>query len=313
MLLPYTQQRQGRRDDSLPSCSRKQKLLPSMQPKTTIAQYVLDQLDAHEGAAPVAKLAEVLSTATAADLVAVVEGIAQRPVDRAAVGPLVRMAQHVAARIRALRGSGEDRNLAEDQRLSDALVACYRATAQPAPEAAGHFLQALVEQGTRESIATVASLLLSLPPDDWKVVGIGLGPLWRADATILQEVFTPLVGSPLQPSVLAVLLDLANYCVRTQRLETHPWHQHAEALARMLSGLTAQLERMQANPAQFGESVEEVQQQLADALALVVGLCDALGLIGDQRAVGALEGAMELAHRRIQTEAAAALARMGVA
>ncbi len=285
-----------------------------MQPKATIARFVLDRLEGAEMGTSAGEIADVFSAASAGDLSAVAEGVADRlEEDEASAAVLGTVAQHLAVRIRVLRGAGGDQCGVDDSKLTGALLRCYERTVERMPHAAGHFLQALFEQGSRESIAAATRLLLEQPPEDWRVVGIGLGPLWRADATILHEVFAPLVRHALQPSVMAVLLDLANHAVRSHRLTEHPWRGHAEALIRLLNGLTSQLERMQTDPAQFGTTVEDVQQQLYDALALVVGLCDALGLTGDRRAVGALEGAMELAHRRIQTEAAAALARLDVA
>ncbi len=46
-------------------------------------------------------------------------------------------------------------------------------------------------------------------------------------------------------------------------------------------------------------------------MALAVSLCDALALIGDKGAIGKLRQALEIGHRRLRTEAAAALARLG--
>jgi hypothetical protein len=46
-------------------------------------------------------------------------------------------------------------------------------------------------------------------------------------------------------------------------------------------------------------------------IALGVVVCDALAQIGDREAVGKLYQALELGHRRLRTEAAAALARLG--
>jgi hypothetical protein len=46
-------------------------------------------------------------------------------------------------------------------------------------------------------------------------------------------------------------------------------------------------------------------------VALAVSLCDALALLGDKGAVGKLHQALTLSHRRVRTEAAAALAQLG--
>jgi len=46
-------------------------------------------------------------------------------------------------------------------------------------------------------------------------------------------------------------------------------------------------------------------------VALAVSLCDALALIGEKAAIGKLYQALRVGHRRLRTEAAAALARLG--
>ena len=48
-----------------------------------------------------------------------------------------------------------------------------------------------------------------------------------------------------------------------------------------------------------------------DGVGLAVALCDALAQIGNKEAIGKLYQAMDLSHRRLRTEAAAALAKLG--
>jgi hypothetical protein len=54
-----------------------------------------------------------------------------------------------------------------------------------------------------------------------------------------------------------------------------------------------------------------VSRQVNDGVALAVSLCDALALIGDKSVTGKLYQTLDLAHRRLRTEAAAALAKLG--
>ncbi len=55
----------------------------------------------------------------------------------------------------------------------------------------------------------------------------------------------------------------------------------------------------------------KIQRILFDSVSLAVSLCDTLGLIGNPEAIGKLNQALRLSHRRIQTEAAFALAKLG--
>ena len=50
---------------------------------------------------------------------------------------------------------------------------------------------------------------------------------------------------------------------------------------------------------------------MEDSVDLAVALCDACALLGDTLAIGKLRQALPLRHRRLRTEAAAALARLG--
>ena len=55
----------------------------------------------------------------------------------------------------------------------------------------------------------------------------------------------------------------------------------------------------------------QVAKQVEDSVDLAVALCDACALLGDAAAIGKLRQALPLRHRRLRTEAAAALARLG--
>lgn len=177
--------------------------------------------------------------------------------------------------------------------------------------AAAHALQLLAMQTDEESISHLSNALLESPPPQWQQVALGLSPLWKADPDLLELFFDRMQDGYASPTAMAVLLDLANYSHRKHRFTSHPWHEKCPELTSLLNSLIVQLQRLERQPQAFGQQVDEVQRILADSVALTIGLCDALGLIGDPAAIPALTEALELSHRRIQTEAAAALALLG--
>lgn len=193
----------------------------------------------------------------------------------------------------------------------DALGRLYQEIADRDTNAAAHVLQLLALQADSEAIATLAELLTQSPPEDWRAVGLGLSPLWNASSELLEEFFEHLSDGFVHPATMAVLLDLANYAVRAGRLDSHPYQDRSESLTSLLSSVTAQLSQLEKDPSKFGGSVEEVQRTLGDSIALAVCLCDSLGLIGNDLARSSLSSTLALSHRRIQTEAAGALARLG--
>jgi hypothetical protein len=178
-------------------------------------------------------------------------------------------------------------------------------------QAAAHSLQLLAAQRDEESIDRLTECLAETPPGSWRDAGLGLSPLWEASSEQLEFFFDRLELEIFHPSIMAVLLDLANYATRNKKLQIHPWHERVSALATLLSQVVIRLEQLQKEPSKFGEQVAQVQRVLGESVALTVALCDALGLIGDQLAIDALKQASDLSHRRIQAEAAAALARLG--
>lgn len=198
----------------------------------------------------------------------------------------------------------------------ETLVQAYDRLSEVDAQAAAHVLQILAAQGIsadgdEESIDSLAGILVDSPPNDWQLVALGISPLWKSNADQLELFFDRLQDGFIHPTTMAVLLDLANFSVRKSKLDQHPWEAKRGELSSLLSSVVAQLEKLEKEPKQFGQSVEEVQRILADSVALTIALCDALGQIGDPQSSPVLTGALGLSHRRIQTEAAGALARLG--
>ena len=82
-------------------------------------------------------------------------------------------------------------------------------------------------------------------------------------------------------------------------------------LNRLLGEVSGRLSNFEEDPRSFGEDVNTVQMRLGEAVALAVSLCDAVGLIGDESSIGKLNQTIDLKHRRVQCEAAGALAKLG--
>ncbi len=192
-----------------------------------------------------------------------------------------------------------------------ALSSLYELLGELDGNSAAHAVQILAGQGDEESMGALAEILNDSPPPDWKHVGLGLSPLWKAESDQLELFFARLDVGGLQPSTLSVLLDLAGHSLRMGKLRQHPWQAVHQTLSSLLLSVTTQLRSLERAPSLFGADVQEVQRVLNDSVALTVSLCDALGLIGSKSAEESLSQALELSHRRIHTEAACALARLG--
>ncbi len=225
--------------------------------------------------------------------------------------------QLVASRLLEIIASVVERTDAEEEQEVVALIdpetisQLYDRLSEVDPQAAAHALQLLAMQTDEESISHLSNALLESPPPQWQQVAVGLSPLWKASPDLLELFFDRMQDGYASPTAMAVLLDLANYSVRKHRTPNHPWSEKRGELTSLLQNLVGRLQQLERQPQAFGKDVNEVQRILGDSVALTIGVCDALGLIGDPVAVPALSDALELSHRRIQTEAAAALAQLG--
>lgn len=192
----------------------------------------------------------------------------------------------------------------------EALAQLYHHWLHLDPTSAALTLQCLAAQSDEEAIAATAELISQHPLADWQLVALGLSPLWKCNEQLLAFFFERLDSQVFHPSTLSVLLDLANHGMRSNRLTQHPWSTQCDQIANLLKQVVIRLEKLQRDPRQYGHDVKQVQQVLNDAVALTVSLCETLGQIGQSNAIPALHEALELAHRRIQCEAAAALVGM---
>lgn len=108
-----------------------------------------------------------------------------------------------------------------------------------------------------------------------------------------------------------LILDTFNFWFREKRVETHPAAARSEPMLGLLGELVGQLGKIEEGNLPAGVTPETFNLQVTDSVSLVVSLCHMFGLTQEKIAVPKLHQAVGLRHRRIQTEAAAALAKLG--
>jgi hypothetical protein len=162
-----------------------------------------------------------------------------------------------------------------------------------------------------DDLSALVECLISAPPTDPQAAALALTPLFQRKDYPPEVVFPRLFAALQHLSVAAPILDLSNYMTRCGMLAQHPASHRRGELATLLGSLVQQLMRVEENPDATGEPPEQLGQKVEECVALVVSLCDALALMGATEAIGKLYQALELRHRRIRTEAAAALVKLG--
>ncbi len=201
---------------------------------------------------------------------------------------------------------------ADDPRRLKAISKLY--VAMPAESRARNYLlNWLASMNTEASLLRFSQLCIEAPPTCPHSIVVAFAPLLhhqrRFDA---EHLFPELLGGLQHPSVAAAILDLANFLTREGRVAEHPATAHAETLIRMLGMLTEQLAMLEEGRVPAGKSPADISRMVNDTVSLIASLCDSLSLINHSDAIGKLNRAAELKHRRIRTEALSALYTLGV-
>ncbi|AMV34409.1 hypothetical protein VN12_19955 [Pirellula sp. SH-Sr6A] len=174
----------------------------------------------------------------------------------------------------------------------------------------GALLQVPFASGHSTAIRMGIDLLLQQPPDAWTSASLALSPLLQIDDWDTSIVF-PRVFDTANPSILSSALDIANHLFTQRKVDSHPAKERYPLFVKLLGEMVQRLGVLEENPSKFGDSAESIQRILFDSVSLCVSLCHTMSAIGDASCIGKLNQALELKHRRIRTEAAFALGKLG--
>jgi hypothetical protein len=246
-----------------------------------------------------------LAEATGEELAEFLAAIAERPLPLGETSDRL-FARALAAVVRQRRKSPAS---GQDDLPIDLVDRLYRQLGGQS-KARAQLLAWLATAGGREHLQVLAQLLVADPPADDEDVVQALAPLFRRDL-VVDALFPALLDALASTQLAAPVLDLANYVTREKLVAAHPAAGRAAELGALLGDLSQSLARLEEAPAEAGLSPIDLSRRVAASVALAVSLCDALALIGDKGAVGKLNQTVRLGHRRLRTEAAGALARLG--
>jgi hypothetical protein len=199
----------------------------------------------------------------------------------------------------------------DESALSDDVIDALADIADEPAEVRQAIARLLASSDSPQALDAFVTMILSGAIDRPHDILIAFSPLFQRQTYDPAAIFPRLLDGLENPLLAAVVLDLANHLVRRGRLKRHPAADRTAALATLLGAIVQRLQSIEERPASFASSPKELSTLVGDSITLVVALCDALALIGDDSIVGKLHQALELSHRRVRTEAAAALARLG--
>ena len=219
---------------------------------------------------------------------------------------LAKLLHRVLARQHHLEG--ENLTLAEVQVLSQ----MYSSRGSSCP--ARHLTLAILNaDGSETALHESVELLISDPLQNSNDIAVALAPFFRQQHSFAVDALFPRLFDGLDNLAAAPsILDLANYLCREDRVDEHPAEDRKEALLAFFGNLIQRLAVLQERPEPPDqEDSARYRLQIQESISLAVSMCDAIALLQMEEATGKLFQALELKHRRLRTEAAAALASLG--
>lgn len=187
----------------------------------------------------------------------------------------------------------------------------YYAVPRKPAEYRGVAMQMLAARSQDSDLKTLARIIRDDPPATCEAFAVGLSPLFRLNDWNLSAFFPEAFQAIEHQHIAASIIDLSNFVTNQRKLKQHPGYERRKELTELLGGVVRRLEKFEEDPRNFGQEVNEIQNTLKEAISLAVSLCYCMGLMGDEAAIGKLNQASELMHRRVQAEAFGSLARLG--
>ncbi len=165
---------------------------------------------------------------------------------------------------------------------------------------------------SKTSLEMFADLVASTTEMDSRLQVEVFGDLLRLEKDVARGIFPKLLAAIDNPIWCALVMDYANFTYRNEVFDVHPASEQTAKLNSLLSTVAERLQQLQDAPPESNEERLRLGKQVTESVAICIALCDAMACIGDESAVASLNKALQVEHRRLRVEAAAALAKLGV-
>ena len=167
--------------------------------------------------------------------------------------------------------------------------------------------------GTPETLQQWKETIAEEPPEFRSGIVWPFAPLLKNVDLTSADLVDILACSLPHPQTAACAIDLLNFRFREGLTVPHAAKPRVHELSNLLGRVAQQLGQVEEGKIPEGLSQSEIAQLVGDSVGLLISLCDLVALCQYQEAEGKLRQVASLRHRRVQTEAYAALARLGFA
>ena len=204
--------------------------------------------------------------------------------------------------------SFNEQALDPNDKFSNALRSLY-ALLSPHSLSRGYILAWMARSNQGEDFAWLIEMICQNPPTDGNALSLAFAPLLSNDDWDNELFFANLFAELSESAAINMAIDVSNHLFRNGRIP-HPLTEYRVSLVELLNSIVDRLEILQSNLIEDADVAKSNAITIDESVAFVVSICDALRHIGDRQTIAPLTRAMRLEHRRIQCEAAVALATM---
>jgi hypothetical protein len=174
-----------------------------------------------------------------------------------------------------------------------------------------HLLKLLARCPTPENAQRLAELLVTRPLSSVESWAVYFASLIQLPQVPYGSLFPRLLDATQHAQAAVAVLDFTNFLVRSGRLAEHPGKSRAGKWIDLLGHLAGRLGQSEEWIRRNSSPTRGMAKQVTDSIELAVALCHTFGLLKERAAIGKLYQVLELSHRRLRIEAAAALAALG--
>ena len=174
-----------------------------------------------------------------------------------------------------------------------------------------HLLAIIARMNSTESTQQWVDFICNQAPQTSEGINFAFQKFLLPDSLLSTDMLKNLIDNATgNIHIAAAVYDLANHAVRTEQVDSHPAEHRRDQLCDLLGALVQKLAQIEEGNLPAGETPATIANTISNAVSLIVALTDTFALLREERAIPKLRQAAELRHRRIQIEAAAALALM---
>lgn len=173
----------------------------------------------------------------------------------------------------------------------------------------GYILAWMARSGNGDAFSWFVDQIAENPPLDPNALSVAFAPLLTSQDWNHSVLFQKLFSSVSDSLSINLAIDVANHLFRKGH-HPHPLTDYRVGLVEVLNSIVDRLEILQKSVPENAEVARSNAETVDESVAFITSIADALRLIGDRQTIGPLKRAMELEHRRIQCEAAVALAAL---